>query len=412
MTDGWSSSRPGQQPAVVPARPRSAFLAHEVFGHGDGAVLVEPEVARDLRSAAEFASQERRIAGGLLYGHRWADDEGQYLVIDGFLEAGPGENRGDRVHRGGRDSFALSEADLRLLRDDAARMYSAALEVGWWRTLPGPGEFGARDFESQRELVGPGGAGLLVFGSGLDWGTAYLGPEGRLPGSARSFIPVPRPAAAPPLLPQPGPAMVPATTAAPEQAPEADPAPGGNAREGTTPDAGTGPGGATPESTGPGDTGPAKGTGPAGYVEPHDEPAASTRPMPAVGTGPATEPMPTAPGTPTAAPAGTPTSTAAGTSVATWRKPALTPPPQPAGPRVISPVGVPAREWGGAKAASTGGIRPRTPTDVKIVVGALIVTAVLAAVIIGVLLSNALVAVIAALVLLLGLSGFLWMSRL
>ncbi len=173
-----------------------------MFGHGDGAVLVEPEVARDLRSAAEFASQERRIAGGLLYGRGWADDEGRYLVVDGFLEAGPGREPGQtRISRDGYDSFTLSDADLRLLREDAARMYSAALEVGWWRTLAGPGEFGPRDFAAQRELVGPGGVGLLVFGSGLDWGTAYLGPGGQVPGSARSFIPVPRPV--PEALPSP-----------------------------------------------------------------------------------------------------------------------------------------------------------------------------------------------------------------
>lgn len=321
MTDGGSAFQPGQGEATVPVRPRSAFVAHEVFGHGDGAVLVEPEVARDLRTAAEFASQERRITGGLLYGRHWADGEGRYLVVDGFLEAGPGKDPGDRLHRNGRDSFALSEADLRLLREDAAQMYSAALEAGWWRSVPGSGEFSARDLDSQRELVGPGGAGLLVFGSGLDWGTAYLGPEALLPGSARSFIPVPGPA-----------------TGA-----QGPPAPG-----------------------------------------------LSQAPVPAA--APVPEPAP-------------------GTLVATRRQPVLTPPPQPAGPRVISPVGLPAREWGGAKAANRDDIGPRTPTDVKIVVGALIVTAVLAAVMVGMLLSSALAAVITALALLLGLSGFLWMAR-
>jgi len=192
MTDSGAAFQPGQ--GELPRRPRGAYVGHEVFGHGDGAVLVEPEVARDLRSAAEFASQERRIAGGLLYGRGWTDDDGRYLVVDGFLEAGPGENRSDHISRDGYDSFTLSATDLRLLREDAARMYSAAVEAGWWRTLAGPGEFGPRDFATQGELVGPGGVGLLVFGSGLDWGTAYLGPRGQLPGSVRSFIPVSRPA--------------------------------------------------------------------------------------------------------------------------------------------------------------------------------------------------------------------------
>ena len=110
MTDGGAAFEPGR--GEPPFRPRGAYVGHEVFGHGDGAVLVDPEVARDLRSAAESASQERRIAGGLLYGRMLADDEGRYLVIDGFLEAGPGENPGDRISREGRDSFTLSDADL------------------------------------------------------------------------------------------------------------------------------------------------------------------------------------------------------------------------------------------------------------------------------------------------------------
>lgn len=342
MTEGGGAFHPGRGEAQIPVRSRSAFVAHEVFGHGDGAVLVEPDVARDLRAAAEFASQERRLTGGLLYGRRWADDEGQYLVIDGFLETGPDEDGGESSW-GGRDSFTLSDAGLRLLRADAARAYATALEVGWWRSLPGPGEFGPGDFESQREFVGPGGAGLLVFGSGLDWGTAYLGPDGRVPGSVRSFIPVPRPATEPPRHPaRLDLETVPAVTPTPEPAAE----------------------GAAPAE------------------------------LPAV-----REPEPV----PAAAP---------GTSVATRRQPSLTPPPRPAGPRVVSPVRVPARDWGGAKSADPGNVGPRMPADVKVVVGALIVIAVLAAAMVGILLSNVLVAVIAALVLLLGLSAFVWMSRL
>jgi hypothetical protein len=301
-----------------------------VFGHGDGAVLVDPEVARDLRSAAESASQERRIAGGLLYGRVLADDEGKYLVVDGFLEAGPGENPGDRVSREGRDSFTLSDTDLRLLREDAARMYAAALEVGWWRTLAGPGEFGPSDFVTQRELVGPGGAGLLVFGAGLEWGTAYLGPEGQVPGSARSFIPVPRPATEAPLAPT---------------------------RE----------------------FGPVPGTSlePVADLEPDPERATATAP---------------------------------GTSLVP-RPPVLTPAPRPSAPRAVSPIPVPSQEWG-VKPTYPNYVGPRTPTDVKIVVGALVVTAFLAATIIGILVSNALAAVIIAVVSLLAIGAFLWMSRL
>jgi hypothetical protein len=349
MTDGGAAFQPGQGELDPPLRPRGAYVGHEVFGHGDGAVLVEPEVARDLRGAAELASQQRRVTGGLLYGRGLADDEGRYLVVDGFLEAGPGENHSDHVSRDGYDSFALSDADLGLLREDAARMYPAAVEVGWWRTLAGPGEFGPRDFVTPGELVGPGGAGLLVFGSGLEWGTAYLGPDGQVPGSARSFIPVPRPA------------------------PEAPPPP--------TRDLGPFPGTA-PE--------PAAELAPEASPEPEPEPAPEPEPEP--------EPEPV-----TAAPPGT--------SLAPRRQAALTPAPQPAGPRVISPVRVPSREWG-TKPANPGYVGPKTPTDVKIVVIALVVAIVVAAIIIGVLASSLLIAVIVAVVALLLTLGVIVFSRL
>lgn len=364
MTDGGSAFRPGQEEASAPVRPRSAFVAHEVFGHGADAVLVEPEVARDLRTAAELARQERRVAGGLLYGRPWADDEGPYLVVDGFLGAGPGENRGDQVPGDGRDDFRLSAADLRLLRADAARLYSAAIEVGWWRSLPGPGEFGARDFESQRELVGPGGVGLLVFGSGLDWGTAYLGPDGRLPGSARSFIPVPRPGDEP--------------TPAPDPTLEIDRVPGDPVPEDTVLED------TVLEDTVPEDTVPA-GSLPEDGTAPEDEGAADLEPEPVAAATPAQ----------------------AGAS----RKPVLSPAPQPSGPRVISPVRVPAREWGGAKVTTHGNVASSTPTDVKIVVGLLAVVIIVAAIMIGALFSSVLIAVILAAVGLVIGGAVIWASR-
>ena len=188
----------------VPFRPRGEYTGYRAFGSGDGAVLIAPSVVHDLRSAAELATAERRIAGGLLYGRGWADDLGTYLVIDHYLEAGPGENSGDRISADGDDDdFTLSEADLRLLREDAARMYSAALEAGWWRTRAALGEFGPNDFETQGELVGPDGVGLLVYGSGIYWGTAYLGPVGLAPDSAGTLSAVPDPV---PVPPGPGPA--------------------------------------------------------------------------------------------------------------------------------------------------------------------------------------------------------------
>jgi hypothetical protein len=202
MTDGGSPFQPGTEEVAVPFRPRSAYAGYRAFGSGDGAVLVKPEITRELRSAAEFATQERRIAGGLLYGRGFADEQGAYLVIDGYLEAGPGENSGDRISGDGADRFTLSAADLRLLREDAARMYTASLEAGWWRTLAALGEFGPQDFVTQAELVGPDGVGLLVYGSGIHWGTAYLGPDGHAADSAGTLVEV-APAPGPPPGPDP-----------------------------------------------------------------------------------------------------------------------------------------------------------------------------------------------------------------
>ena len=204
MTDGGAGFQPGAEEMRIPFRARSAYAGYRAFGSGDGAVLVEPQVTRRLRSAAEFATQEGRIAGGLLYGHGWEDEQGSYLVIDGYLEAGPGENS-DRIAADGTDEFTLSAADLRLLREDAARMYSDALESGWWRTLPALGEFGPRDFETQAELVGPDGVGLLVYGSGVHWGTAYLGPDGHAPDSAGTLVTVPEAVPGPPPAAEPVP---------------------------------------------------------------------------------------------------------------------------------------------------------------------------------------------------------------
>ena len=209
MTEGEAVIQPGAEEVSVPFRPRGSYAGYRAFGTGDGAVLLEPEVARNLRTAAEFATQEGRITGGLLYGRGWADEQGAYLVIDGYLEAGPGENRGDRISADGFDDFTLSEADLRLLREDAARMYSAFIEVGWWRTLAALGEFGPQDFATQAELAGPDGVGLLVYGSGAHWGTAYLGPDGRAPDAAGTLVVSLDPAPEPDLDPDPGAGLAP-----------------------------------------------------------------------------------------------------------------------------------------------------------------------------------------------------------
>ena len=39
-------------------RPRRQYAGYKAFGNGEGAVLLEPRVARELRNAAEFATHD------------------------------------------------------------------------------------------------------------------------------------------------------------------------------------------------------------------------------------------------------------------------------------------------------------------------------------------------------------------
>jgi hypothetical protein len=353
MTDGGAAFQSGTEEARVPFRPRGTYAGYRAFGSGNGAVLIDPKVTRELRTAAEFATQERRITGGLLYGRGWADEQGVYLVIDGYLEAGPGENSDDRIDDEGYDRFTLSSADLRLLREDASRMYSSDVEAGWWRSLAGLGEFGPQDFETQAELVGPGGVGLLVYGSSVHWGTAYLGPDSQAPDSAGTLAATPAPAT-----------PAPATPRGPE--PQAGPAAGHVPREEAADSA-------------------------AGEIlAPHPQPAGP-------GPAPAAQAVP-----PASAQAAPPPAPQAG------------PPPQ-APPRArptrrrAAPVRVAARRWVARPTGPDQG--PETPGDVKFVVGALVAVAVAVAIIIGVLVHSALVAVIIAVVAFVVILSTVWFSR-
>src|SRR5579863_7776480 len=96
MTEDGTAFQPAADEVTVPFRSRGAYTGYRAFGSGDGAVLIAPSVVHKLRSAAELATAERRIAGGLLYGRGWADESGTYVVIEHYLEAGPGEDS-DRV---------------------------------------------------------------------------------------------------------------------------------------------------------------------------------------------------------------------------------------------------------------------------------------------------------------------------
>lgn len=350
MTDGGAAYQAGTEDAGDLFRPRGEYAGYRAFGSGDGAVLIDPEVTRALRSAAESATQERRIAGGLLFGDGFADELGAYTVITGYLEAGPGENRGDRIASDGTDRFTLSDADLRLLREDGDRMYSASFEAGWWRSLATLGEFSPQDFATQGELVGPGGVGLLVYGSSPHWGTAYLGPNGLAPDSAGTLV-----------------------------APE---------------DAGAG------ASAGPGpEAGPAAGPGPEDELPPGPEVVDL-----AAGESLAAEPLPADAGPdPGAGPYAAPPRRRV-RRVAPQGRPRRRA-RQPAAPS----VGTTARRWAARRVAADG--PPEVPGDVQLIVIGLCVAFVAAAIIIGVLVHSVIVAVIIAAIGLLVVFSTVWFAR-
>ena len=413
MTEDGAPLQPEE--IAVPFRPRGTYAGYKAFGSGDGAVLVEPGVGHELRRAAEFATQEGRVTGGLLYGRGWADDQGTYLVVSGFIEGGPGENSGDRPAADGTDEFALSESDLRLLREDAARMYSASYELGWWRTLAALGDFGPGDFATQAELVGPDGVGLLVYGTGPHWGTAYLGPEGRAPDSAGTLVATPGAA--------PGPAHQP--QAAYEPAPGYEPGaayePGAvyPTEPGYEPEAEYEPEAAyEPEATF--DRGPEVINLAAGESLLDDDPLPPPDAVPPVY---ADEPLVSAAAGGTVTPGAAPGTAAPGTVPGRDGRRRGNTVPGRTRQRVTSAAGrtrqrvtsrvraTPrARGWAArpAGAASPG---PELPADVQLVVGALAIVVVAAAIIIGVLVHSVIVAVIIAVIGLLAITSTVWMSR-
>ncbi len=397
MTDDAATFTPGlaQTPALF--RRRGLYLGFRAFGDSGGAVLIDPRVARELRSAAEFATQEHRVTGGLLYGRRWTDDEGGYLVVSAFLDAGPRESGGDWVPAGFNGApagdFSLSDARLRLLRDEAARMYPTSLEVGWWRTLPALGELGPADLVTQAELVAPGGVGLLVYGSGPHWGTAYLGPDGHAPDSAGTLVAADEE--------ERGSGMGPDDTGPDDTGPDDtgwyatgpdDMAPGSAETDYAEPgysgtyDTGTVPGGTVPDGTGPGDRAPDD-------LVLDDTPlidAAAQRRRGDDGRGAG----PVALGEP-----------APGTAVATRRAALLTRRPQ------AGAVDVSSRDWY-LRPPDAGIASPGMPGDAKVVIVLALLAFVGVAVLVGVLMSSALIAVIVAVVFVLVVFGFVWMSRL
>ena len=74
--------------------PRSGYAPHlAVISHSVGSktVLVEPTTAKALRDAARKALPKE--TGGLLSGRLLRDSEGQYVLVSGFVQAGPSAGR-------------------------------------------------------------------------------------------------------------------------------------------------------------------------------------------------------------------------------------------------------------------------------------------------------------------------------
>ena len=69
VSDSGAAFPPDAENEAGSYRPRGTYAGYRAFGSGDGAVLLAPRVARELRSAAESATR------GTAPGRRPADVE-------------------------------------------------------------------------------------------------------------------------------------------------------------------------------------------------------------------------------------------------------------------------------------------------------------------------------------------------
>lgn len=167
-----------------PFRARAAFGGYQVFHDGNRAVLVEPAAAAGLRDAAQKAHPKE--TGGLLSGRTLRDSDGQYVLVSGFVQAGPGAGRSA--------AFEISPQATARLREEAHRAYPTADVVGWWHSHLVPSSYSQTDLNTQAIFTQPDCVGLLVFARDEPWAVAYMGPESRrlgyptgvrMPGPAR-----------------------------------------------------------------------------------------------------------------------------------------------------------------------------------------------------------------------------------
>lgn len=152
---------------AAPYRARQAFGGYQAFNGGNRAVLVEPSTAEGLREAAAKAYPME--TGGLLSGRSLRDNDGHYVLVSGFVQAGP---------KAGRSAaFEISPQATALLREEAHRAHPTADVVGWWHSHLVPSSYSQTDLNTQAIFTQPDSVGLLVFATSEPWAAAYAGPE-------------------------------------------------------------------------------------------------------------------------------------------------------------------------------------------------------------------------------------------
>lgn len=152
---------------AAPFRARTTFTGYQAFGEGSRAVLVEPQTAGSLRDAAHKAYPKE--TGGLLCGRTLRDHGGQYVLVSGFVQAGPGAGRSA--------AFEISPQQTEELRQEAHRASPTADVVGWWHSHPAVSSYSQTDLGTQAIFSQPDSVGLLVFARGDPWAMAYMGPQ-------------------------------------------------------------------------------------------------------------------------------------------------------------------------------------------------------------------------------------------
>lgn len=160
---------------LLPFVPRQAYADYWKFSDRTRTLLIEPGTAGRIRAAAERALPNE--TGGFLAGRSLCDEDGRYVVVSGFAEARPGS--------GAPGAFEVPEEELATLRTQNARANPGTDEAGWWHSHPAPSGFSLTDFGTQRWFDRDDSVGLLVFASGAQWGTAYMGPKAAYLGSPR-----------------------------------------------------------------------------------------------------------------------------------------------------------------------------------------------------------------------------------